>query len=86
MGTFATLPIWKKGTSAAEWLEELAGLARESPEKWVRIVVVLQEIDADGNPNKIRNYVRGIETNQDTIGTLQSTILSIWEYMNGRCP
>lgn len=86
MNKISTLPVWKKNSTAAEWLEELAAMARESPERWMRIAVVLQEIDDNGHPNMTRTYQRGIETNQDFLGTVEAAKLAVWEIMKGREP
>lgn len=82
--TIATLPIWKRNSTAAEWLEELAGLARENPERWERIVVVLQEGGPDAARHHIRNYSRGVQTNQELLGLLTAGQLELFEYMKGR--
>jgi hypothetical protein len=82
--SIATLPVWKKGSTAAEWLEELAAMAREHPERWARIVVVLEELNSDGLAYKTRNYSRNIPTNSDILGVLETAQLDIWETMKGR--
>lgn len=81
---FHTLPVWKKGSTAAEWLDELAGLAREHPHKWARIVVVFEELDAEGNATHTRQHVRNCPNNTTVIGTLQTSILETFEYMKDR--
>lgn len=43
------LPTWKKGASAYDRLSELALTARETPEKFVRFVLVYQEELPSGN-------------------------------------
>lgn len=78
--TFHTLPVWKRGSTAAEWLEELAGLAREHPERWARVVVVFEEADAAD----IRWHQRNYASNTDVMGTLQWAALEVFKYMKGR--
>lgn len=82
--TISTLPVWKAGASAAEWLEELAALARESPEKWRRIAVVFEELNSDGLPFKTRIHSYNHEHNTGIIGALEVAKLDLWEFMNGR--
>jgi hypothetical protein len=79
-----TLPIWKKGSTPAEWLEELAGLARENPERWAQIAVVFNELNEEKMPTKTRYYSYGLLTNTDILGALQVGILEVFDYMKGR--
>lgn len=83
--SIATLPVWKKNTSAAEWLEELAAMAREHPERWERCVVVHVELKND-MPWKTRNYSRNIVTNSEILSTLETAKLETWELMKDRGP
>ena len=41
--TVCAFPNWKKDATAAERLDELAGIAREHPERFGRFVVCYQE-------------------------------------------
>lgn len=80
----STLPIWKKGATVAEWLNELAGMALEHPERWGRVVVVFQKKDAEGYPGAQRMYSRGIQHNTDIMGLLETAKQDLWDYMKGR--
>lgn len=40
MGQVSTLPVWKRGATVAERLEELAGIAREFPERFDAFILV----------------------------------------------
>lgn len=82
--SISTLPVWKKGTTPAEWLEELAAMAREHPERWARIVVIFEEADERGRSAVTRHYERGIDYNTDLLGTLETTKLQVYDYMLGR--
>lgn len=42
------LPIWKKGSTAEEWLQEVAAIARKKPEKFAKVVIVAEETRPDG--------------------------------------
>ena len=48
MANISTLPIWKKGASAADRLEELACLAREHPERFAAFALVYRETTKQG--------------------------------------
>ena len=82
--TVSTLPVWKKDSTAAEWLQELAACALVRPEQWARIVVVYEECNKDGVPVKTREYSRGIDSNTDLMGTLVTAQLELFEHMKGR--
>jgi hypothetical protein len=82
--TISTLPVWKKGSTPAEWLSELVGLALENPEKWGRIVVVFEKTNEQGHGVESRYHSYGIETNTDVMGTLAAAQMEIFEYMKGR--
>ena len=82
--SFHTLPVWKKDSTAAEWLEELAALARENPERWARILVVHEELDHNGHAYRTRQFSRNIETNEEILGVLEVAKLETWELMKGR--
>lgn len=79
--SFHTLPIWKKDSTAAEWLEEVAGLARQYPERFDRVVIVFEE---RGDSWRTRWHQRNYTANQDVLGTLECAKLEVYEYMKGR--
>ena len=37
------IPVWKEGATAAEWLEEVASVARRFPEKFKRVAILYVE-------------------------------------------
>lgn len=80
----STLPVWKKGSTPCEWLEELAAMAREHPERWAQVVVILNENNKEGLPIKTQYYSRGLASNSDIVGALQVGILEVYEFMKGR--
>ena len=80
----STLPVWKKDASAAEWLQELSAMAMEHPERWARIVVVLEETNKDNLPVKTRQYSRGIVSNTEIMGMLATAQHELFEFMKGR--
>lgn len=82
--SISTLPVWKKDSTAAEWLQELAGLALEYPERWGRVVVIFEEFNAEGQPFKLRNHTRGFSCNTDILGALTGAQLELFDYMKGR--
>jgi len=81
--TISTLPVWKKGASAAEWLEELAALAREHPEQWQRIIVVFEQFNSDNQPVKSRLHSFGHDHNTGILGAMRVAELELWAYMKG---
>lgn len=82
--SISTLPIWKKDSTAAEWLQELAACALANPERWPRIVVIFEELDKDGLPFKTRQCSYGIQHNTDILGTLTTAQHELFEHMKGR--
>lgn len=82
--TVSVLPIWKKDSTAAEWLQEVAGIAMAHPERFARIVVVADEENKDGYTYKQRWYGRKHVTNTDVVAALETCKLEVWEYMKGR--
>ena len=82
--SISTLPVWKKDSTAAEWLEELAAMAREHPERWQRVVVIFEECNAGNQPTKSRMYSRNHDHNTGILGALEGAKLDLWEYMKGR--
>lgn len=45
----SVLPIWKKGATLAERLEEMASYARANPERFEKFVMAYQETLPNGN-------------------------------------
>lgn len=43
------LPIWKKGSTAEEFLMEVAAIARKHPERFGRIAVIYEQTLEDGS-------------------------------------
>lgn len=82
--TINTIPVWKKNSTVAEWLEELAARARARPEQWSRVVVVYQELNKDGHPYKTRDFSKNIPTNAEILATLAIAQFELWETMKGR--
>jgi hypothetical protein len=82
--SISSLPIWKKDSTPAEWLQEIATIAMEYPERFSRIVVVCDEDNKEGMPFKSRFWSRNHKTNTDVIGALQVGMLEVFEYMKGR--
>jgi len=82
--SISSLPIWKKDSTPAEWLQEIATIAMEHPERFARIVVVCEEENKEGFPYKTRFWSRNHKTNTDIIGSLQVCALEVFEYMKGR--
>lgn len=84
MTKIATLPIWKKGHTASEWLQELAAMAIEHPERWARAVVVFEEVNEEKLPIRTRQHSFQIPSNTDLLGTLETAKLDVYEFMKGR--
>ncbi len=82
--SISTLPIWKKDSSPAEWLQEVAAVAMVHPEQFARVVVVFDEENKDGHVFKQRFYARNHETNVAIVGALETCKLEVFEYMKGR--
>lgn len=55
--TIDHLPVWKKNSTAEEWLLELAAMARKHPERYARAVIVIEETKSTGNTRQ-RCYSR----------------------------
>ena len=79
-----TIDVWKKNSTAAEWLNELASLAMERPERWARIVVIFEKVNEDGAPIETRQFSHGIVHNTDILGTIETAKLELFELMKGR--
>ncbi len=43
------LPIWKKDSTAEEWLLEVAAIARKHPERFGKVVIVAEERLGEGS-------------------------------------
>lgn len=69
MNNVKMLPIWKKGSTAEEWLMEIAAIAREYPERFDKAIIVMQETKRDGRMVH-RYYDRGIKL-LERIGLLE---------------
>jgi hypothetical protein len=46
------MPVWKKGATAEERLQELAQIARKHPEQFSKFVIVYQEINKEGEEDE----------------------------------
>jgi len=55
------LPVWKKGSSTAEFFYEMYTLATEHPQRFVKTVVIYEEMLPDGN-SQIRQVSNGCTT------------------------
>lgn len=82
--SISALPIWKKGSTPAEWFGELASMAMEHPERFARVVVIYEEVNEQRCPVFTRQQSYGIENNTDILGTLECGKLELFEYMKGR--
>ena len=82
--TFSTLPVWKKNSTPAEWIQEIASVALEFPERFARIVVIAEELNKEGIPNKTRLWDKNIPTNSEIMGVLSTAQMETWERMKGR--
>lgn len=71
------LPIWKKDSTAEEWLLELACIARKYPERFEKAVIVLQETLPNGNI-KHRTYSRGAKL-LEQIGLIECGKMDIFK-------
>lgn len=68
-GKIATLPIWKKDSTAAEWLHEVAAMALEKPQRFGRVIIAFEETRPNG-ATVMRYHCHGIETNTEVLGLL----------------
>jgi len=80
----STLPIWKKDSTPAEWLQEVAALALEHPERFGRIVVIYEERAKDNTAMHIREQSYKCENNVDILGLLDWAKFELFEWMKGR--
>lgn len=77
MSKIAYLPIWKSKASAAERFYELYMLAKEHPERFVKVAVVYQEkLPREGNWTQIRQISSGCNTDE-LIGILEQGKLEV---------
>ncbi len=82
--SITALPVWKKNSSPAEWLQELATLALENPDRWARIVVVVQRIDDEGLTKNTRSYSHDMRTESEIIAALEIAKLLAYDELMGR--
>lgn len=83
--SFATLPVWKANSTAAEWLSEVAALALENPQRFARVIVVAEEFRPETTlPVKSRLYSWHHDHNTGIVGTLQVAQLELFDYMKDR--
>lgn len=82
--SISKLPIWKKNSTAAEWLEELAAMAREHPERFSQIILIYEELNPEGLPYKTRFQSKNHPHNTGICGALEVAKLEIFEFMKGR--
>lgn len=82
--SISTLPVWKKDSTAAEWLTELAAMALEHPERWGRLVVIFEKVDADNLSIETRSLSYNVGSNTEKLGTLETAKLEVFEQMKGR--
>jgi hypothetical protein len=83
--TVSTLPVWKKGATTAEWLQELSAMALERPERWAKVVVILGEANTEGAIVNVRYYGNeALKTNSEILGLMEEGKLHLWDYMRGR--
>ena len=54
------IPVWKEGATAAEWLEEVASVARRHPEKFKRVAIL--HIESRPTIDVIHYYVHNLNT------------------------
>lgn len=78
------LPIWKKDSTPAEWLQEIAAVAMKYPERFGRVVIIFEESNKEGQGIKWRNLSRNCATNTDILGIIETSKLELFEYMKGR--
>ena len=82
MSKIIAMPFWKKDTTPAEWLQEMAALAMEFPERFQNIVVVYDEVTPEGS--LVRQQSRGVEVNSHIMGLMATAQMELFEYMKGR--
>lgn len=63
MGTVDHLPVWKADSTPGEWLAEIAAIAYGHPERFGKMVVIMEETVALGR-TKQRRYIRNATINE----------------------
>lgn len=63
-GNVDYLPIWKKGSTAEEWLLELAMMARVHPDWFAKAVVVYESEITKNNTSRTRYQCRATTTTE----------------------
>lgn len=84
MSNISALPIWKKGSTPAEWLQEMAAMALQHPDRFGRIVVIYEKVSDKGISTETRHQTYGIDSNTAVMASLEFCKLDLWEYMKGR--
>lgn len=79
--TVHTLPVWKKGSTPAEWLQEIAALALEKPERFHNMIVIFEEVNQKGHSTSTRYHVHGIKSNTELVGALEYAKQLVISYM-----
>lgn len=59
-------------------------MALEHPERWARVVVVFEEVNAEKLPIKTRMQSFQIPSNTEILGTLETAKMDVHDYMRGR--
>lgn len=72
------LPVWKKGASSEEWFYDLAVLARKYPERFTRMVLIYEEVSADGEATRSNYYCHGVNTTE-LFGLIEIGKQKVWE-------
>jgi hypothetical protein len=82
-----SLPIWKRGATAAERFEELAQLAREFPHRFNHVVVVyierLPPLPGDRCNATVTRYITNGCNTMEALGTLALGKNEMMKYTNG---
>ena len=82
--TLATLPIWKKDATPADWLQEVAAIALVYPERFSRIIVVYEQNNPEAQPICTRMQSYGFPHNTDIMGALETAKCELWDLMKNR--
>lgn len=72
------LPIWKKGSSAEEFLFELSMIARKHPERFEKMVLVHQGALPSGST--FTNYATRQVTTNEVLGLLEIGKMEVLRY------
>ena len=81
MSKIAAIPVWKKNATAAERLQEVAMMALEKPERFVRVVILYEEITDDGIISR-QAFSEGITTNE-ALGVIDAAKLDMYLRLRG---